>query len=128
MAPIAPGFEVTEIERVLKANLDAGDSARDLARHEGLAADRALMIEQDAIRGIPAVRLAVIDRDPVAVKLRDAIGRARIERRGFLLWNFLNKAVKLGSRSLIEPRLLLHPENPDRLQQPQHTDAIGIRG
>ncbi len=49
MAPVALGLEIAEIERILETGLDAGDAARDLARHEGLAADRALMIEQDAV-------------------------------------------------------------------------------
>src|SRR6202011_424102 len=47
VAPIAFGLEVSEIKRFFQAGLDAGDAARDLARHEGLAPDRAFMIEQD---------------------------------------------------------------------------------
>src|SRR5580704_8241762 len=94
MAPVAFGAEVSEIERFLQTGLDASDAARDLAGHEGLAADRAFMIEQDAVRGIDAVGLAVVDRDPVAVKLGDAIGRARIERRRLLLRHLLNQAVQ----------------------------------
>src|SRR6202008_341358 len=95
VAPIALRLEVSEIERILKAGLDAGDAARDLARHEGLAADRAFMIEQDAVGSEHAIGLAVVHRDPVAVKLGDAIGRARIKRRGFLARDFLDQAVQL---------------------------------
>ena len=41
MAPVALGVEVAEVELVLQAELDRGDRAGDLARDEGLAADRA---------------------------------------------------------------------------------------
>ena len=128
MAPVALGFEIAEIERVFEAGLDAGDAARDLARHEGLAADRAFMVEQDAVGGKHAVGFAVIHRDPVAVEFGDAVGRARIERRGFLLRHFLHQAIQFRGRGLIEPRLLFHAEDPDRLQQPQHADGVGIGG
>jgi hypothetical protein len=86
------------------------------------------MVEQDAVGSVHAVGFAIIDGDPVAVKLCDAIGRTRIKRRGFLLWGFLHQAVKLRRGGLIEPRLLLHAENPDRLQQPEHAERVGIGG
>src|ERR1700692_2821561 len=128
MAPVAFGLEISEIERVFETGLDAGDTARDLARHKGLSADRAFMIEQDAVGGEHAVGFAIVHRDPVAVKLGDAIGRARIERRGFFLRDLLHQTVQLRSGRLVEPRLLLHAENPDRFQQSQHADRVGIRG
>src|ERR1017187_7210944 len=74
VAPIAFRLEVSKIERVFETGLDTGDAARDLARHEGLAADRAFMIKQDAVRDEQPVALAIIHRDPVAIKLGDAIG------------------------------------------------------
>src|SRR3981081_2685787 len=114
--PIAFRPEVSEIERLFEAGLDTGNAARDLARHEGLAADRAFMIEQDAVRGEHAVRLAIVHGDPVTVELGDAIGRARIEWRRLLLRNFLHQAVQLRGGRLVEPRLLFHAENPDRFQ------------
>src|SRR5882757_2754814 len=116
MAPVALGFEIAKKDRFLEPGLDAGDAARDLARHESLAADRAFMVEQNAVGGEHAIGLAVVHRDPVAVQLGDAIGRARIERRGFLLRDFLNQTVQLRSGCLIKPRLLFHAENPDRFQ------------
>src|ERR1700722_9063901 len=102
MAPVTLRLEISEIERVFETGLDAGDAARDLARHKGLAADRTLMVEQDAVRGEHAVELG------------DAIGRARIERRGFPLRDLLRQTVQLGGGRLVEPRLLFHAENPDR--------------
>jgi hypothetical protein len=44
----------------------------------------------------------------------------------FPLRSFLHLSVKLGSRSLIEPRLADKIENPDRLQYAQRARGIGI--
>jgi len=71
-------------------------------------------------------RLAVVHGDPVAVELGDAVGRARIERRGFLLRDFLHQTVELRRGCLVEPGLLLHAEDPDRFQQSEHADRVGI--
>src|SRR5580700_8606709 len=68
MAPIALGIEVAEEQRRLLAELDGRHRAGDLARHEGLAADRAFVIEQDAVRGMHAVGFAIIHGDPVRVE------------------------------------------------------------
>ena len=85
MAPVAPGIEVAEVQPLLQPERDRRDRARDLAGDEGLAAQRALVVEQDAVRGVIAVGLAVVDRDPVRVELGDRIGAARVERRGLAL-------------------------------------------
>src|ERR1700722_441347 len=90
MAPVASRLEISQIERVFQTDLDPGDAAGNLAGDESFAADRAFMIEQDAVAGKHAVGLAVIHRDPVTVELGDAIGRAWIERRGFPLRGFLH--------------------------------------
>src|SRR3954454_6514911 len=95
VAPITLCLEIAEIKRVFQAGLDAGDRATDLACHEGFAANRAFMIEQDAVRSEHAVRLSVVHRYPITVKLRYPIGRTRIEGRGFLLRDFLNQPVQL---------------------------------
>ena len=62
-----------------------GDRAGDLAGHEGLAAAGRLVVEQDAVDREHAVGLAVVPGDPVAVDLRGAVGRARVERRVLVL-------------------------------------------
>src|SRR5947207_3237067 len=49
MAPIALGIEIAEIEARLKALVDRGHRAGDLAGDEGLAARRPLMVEEDAV-------------------------------------------------------------------------------
>ncbi len=43
------GFQVAEIERILKPNFYASNAAGNLARDERLAAERAFMIEQNAV-------------------------------------------------------------------------------
>jgi hypothetical protein len=58
-------------------------------------------LNRDSVGGVDAVGLAVIHRDPVAVKLGDAVRRARIERRGLLLRHFLDKAIEFRGRGLI---------------------------
>ena len=85
MAPVAQRAQVAEVQAVLQAERDARQRARDLARDEGLAAQRALVVEQDAVAGVHAVGLAVVHRDPVGVELGHRVGAARIERRGLLL-------------------------------------------
>ena len=107
---------------------DGGDGAGDLARHEGLAAQRAFMVEQDAVRRMHAIGFAVIDRDPVGIKLGGGIRPARIEGRRLALRHLLHLAVKFRRRGLVEARLLLQPQDADGLQQAQRADAIGIGG
>ena len=102
VAPVALGIEIAEIEPVLQPELDRRDRAGDLAGDEGLAADRALVVEQDAVGGVHAVGLAVVHRDPVGVELGRGVGRARIERRGLALRHLLHLAVQLRGRGLIE--------------------------
>ena len=85
MAPVAPGVEVAEPQPVLQAELDRRHRAGDLAGDEGLAAARALVVEQDAVGGEQAVALAVVARDPVGVELGRGVGALRQERRRLAL-------------------------------------------
>ena len=52
------------------------------------------MIKENTIAGIHIVRLAVVDRDPVGVKLCNTIRRPRIERSGFGLRRLNDLAVE----------------------------------
>ena len=126
MAPVAQRAHVAQIQRILQAQRDPRDGTRDLARDEGLAAQRALVVEQHAVAGVHAVGLAVVHRDPVGVELGDRVRAARIERRGFLLRDLLHQAVQLGRRRLVEARLLLEPQDADRLKEAQRADAVGV--
>ena len=111
---------------LLEPELDGGDRARDLAGDEGLAAHRAFMVEQDAVRGMHAVGLAIVHRDPIGVELGCGIGRARIEGRRLALRDLLHLAVELGRRCLIEAHALLQAEDADRLQQPERAERVGV--
>ena len=126
VSPVTLGVEVTQVEALLLAQVDVRRSARDLPRHERPAPTRALVVEEDTVARIHAVRLAVVDRDPVAVHLRDAIGRARVERRLLRLRRLDDLAVELGRRRLVEAHDLLEPARPDRVEQAQRAECIDV--
>ena len=128
MPPVAQGGEVAEVETVLQADGDARQGAGDLARDEGFAANRAFVIEEDAVAGIDAIGFAVVDGDPVGVELGDGVGTARVEGSGFLLRGFLDEAVEFGCRCLVEAGLLFEAEDADGFQDAQRTQAIGVGG
>ena len=86
------------------------------------------MVEEDAVAGVDAVGLPVVDGDPIGVELRDAVRGAGIEGGGFLLRCLLDEAVELGGRCLVEAGLFLQPEEADGLQQPESADRIDIGG
>ena len=128
MAPVAQRVQVAHVQALLQALGDVGEAAGDLAGHEGLAAARRLVVEEDAVAGIHAVGLAVVHRDPVGVELGHRVGRARVEGRGFLLRDLLHQAVQLGSGRLVEAGLLLQAQEADGLQQTQGADGIHVGG
>ena len=84
------------------------------------------MVEQDPVAGKDSVRLAVVDRDPVAIELGDSIWRARIERRGLALRRLAYLAVQLGGRRLVETRPFFQTEYADRFQHAQRAQRIGV--
>src|SRR4051794_16859094 len=53
--PIAFGIEVSKKQRLLKAKLYGGNRPGNFAGHEGLAACRTLMVEQNTIAGVKAI-------------------------------------------------------------------------
>src|SRR6185312_32018 len=116
MAPVAPRVEIADIEAVLAPPGDRRDRAGDLARDESLAAARPLVIEQDAVRGVQPIGLAIVHHDPVAVELGDAVRAARIERRALALRRLMRLAVKLRGRGLVEADGFVHAEDADALE------------
>src|SRR5437868_2946107 len=66
-APVPHCVKVTEKEFFLQAFPDAGGCHRDLPRNERLAANRRLVIEEDSVRGVDAVRLSIVHGDPVGI-------------------------------------------------------------
>ena len=102
MSPVALRVNVAEVERLDLAGLDLGDGARNLARDKCPAAARRLVVEEDAVARVHAVRLAVVLDDPEGVKLGDAVGRARVEGRRLRLRDLNNLTIKLRRRGLEE--------------------------
>src|SRR5207302_1679419 len=84
--PVTPGVEVAEVEEFLLARSNARHGLRDLPGDERFAAPWGLVVEQDAVGGEQAVRLAVVDRDPVGEQLGDAVRAARMKWRRLALW------------------------------------------
>src|ERR1039457_1991567 len=80
MTPVAESVHVAKIESILQAHLDARQPASNFTCHKRLAPRRRLMVEQDPITRVHSIGLAVIHRNPVRVKLRYSVWRARIER------------------------------------------------
>src|SRR5262245_39815648 len=120
MSPVAPGIEIADIEMLLQTKLDSRHSPRDLARDEGLAAQRTFVIKQNAVGSMHAVGVAVIDRDPIGVELGHTVGRARMEGRGLPLWPLRGVAIHFGSRRLIEFGVL-ESQNAHCLEQSERT-------
>ena len=84
------------------------------------------MVEEDAVTGENIVSFAVVNANPIGVKLGAGIRRARIKRRFFRLGNFLHQAVQLGSGGLIKFGAFLHAQNADGLQKAQGAQGIHI--
>jgi len=72
-----------------KSEFYARGRARDLARDKCLAAALAFMIEENAVAGKQAVRLAVVHGDVIRIGLRAAVWRARMKRRLLGLRHFM---------------------------------------
>ena len=70
--------------------MDFGDTTCYFPCYEVESAARAFMVEQDPVAGVYAVRLPVVDHDPVRVHLRCRVRRSRIERGSLLLRNLLH--------------------------------------
>lgn len=128
MAPVTLGVHVAQVEAGGQAQQDARQSARDLAGHEGLAAYRGLVVEEDAVAGIHAVGFAVIDRDPVGIELGAGIGRTGIEGRFLRLRDLLHLAEQLRSGGLIEAGLFFQAQHADGFQKTEGPQSIHIGG
>ena len=126
--PVALRVDVAHVEPLLQPLLDARNSARHLARHERRAATRRLVVEEDAVAQVHAVRLAVVDYDPVGVLLGHRVRRTRVEGSRLALRHLLHEAVQLARRGLVEARLLRQTSAANRIQHAQHSDAVAVGG
>ena len=100
----------------------------DLARHKRFTPPRALVVKKDPVAGIHPIALAVVDRDPIRIKLRDAVRTAWIERCALLLRNLLHQAVELAGAGLVDPRFFREPQDTHCLKNPQHSQCITVGG
>src|SRR6476469_572275 len=71
--------------------------------------------------------LAIVDRYPVRVKLRDTIRRSRIERRRLTLRGLDDLSKHFRRRRLVESNLLKHTEDSKRLEKTERSHCIRIR-
>jgi hypothetical protein len=79
VAPVAQGVDVAHVQALFQALADVGQAAGDFAGDKGFATARAFVVEQDAVAGIHAIGLAVVDRDPVGVELGHGVGAAWVK-------------------------------------------------
>ena len=128
MSPVSLRINVTEVQAVLLADANICNSPTDFPRDERPPSPRALMVEKDSVARIHAVRLAVVDRDPVCIQLSDTVRAARIEWRRLALWGLDDFSVELGSRGLVEARMLVKPDGTDGVKEAQSAEPIDIGG
>ena len=128
VAPVAFGVHVAKIQRVLQAQFDSGQGTGDLAGDECFAAHGAFMVEENSIAGVNAIGFAVVDGDPVGVELGDSVRASGVEGGGFLLGDFLHKAIEFAGTGLVEAGFLFQAEDADGFEDTQCAQAIGVGG
>src|SRR6266571_14702 len=79
--PVPLRVEIAKLDELRFPGDDLGEAVRDLAGDELEASPRALVIEENPIRRMHAVRLAVVDARPVREDFRHAVRAAGMERR-----------------------------------------------
>ena len=109
VAPVALGLEVAEEELVLEPDLDPGRGPGDFPGDEGLAPPGRLVVEEDAVAGVHAVALAVVDGQPVGVDLGAAVGRPGPKRGPLGLGDLLDLAEHLAGGRLVDRTFLTSP-------------------
>ena len=127
VSPITKRVEIADIDTILHVELDGSNRSGDLAGDEGLAANGALVIEQDAIAGEQTIAFPIVSRDPVGVELGRGVGALRQEGCRFIL-RCGRCAIKFGRARLIKACLFHAPENTYGLEQSQCAETIGIPG
>src|SRR5262249_46079202 len=101
----------------------------DLSGNEGLTAARALVIEEDAVHRVHAVRLAIILRDVIRIGFRCGIRASRVEGGLLSLGRFYHLAVELARGGLVKFRLQTEAahrlQNSDRAERGDLTRILG---
>ena len=126
VAPVPDRVEVSQPQHVLLAELDARNRVRYLARHELPAAQRRLVVEENAAHRVQAVGLTEVHGHPVRVHFGDAVRATRRKRSALVLRDFGRVAEHLRGRGLVDARAKLQLAN--RLQHVQCAAARDIGG
>src|SRR5581483_12407475 len=108
-----------------RATPDRAGRGDDLLGHEPLRPERRLVIEEDAVRGVNAVGLAVVDHGPVGGCLGDGVGAARSERR-LLVGSLARRVAEAFARAgIVEADVAA--EEAYRLEQVEAAEADALR-
>jgi hypothetical protein len=126
VTPVALGVQISHVEGLLQADLDARQAASDLAGDEGFTAQWRLVVEEDAIAGEDAICLAVVHAYPEGIELGDGVRRTRIEGRRLALRGLSDESVEFGGRSLVELRLLLQAQDANRFEKTERAHGVGV--
>merc|ERR550537_291153 len=102
MTPISLGIKITQVEALLKATLDLGNSTSNLSGDESRTTSRGLVIEKDTVTSEHIVCFTVVDDDPEGILLGNTVWRSRVERSQLGLRNLTYLSVKLRGRGLVE--------------------------
>ena len=126
MAPITLGINVTQIQGLVNAFVDTGDTGRNLTGHKGTATTRRLVIEENTVGQVHAVGLSVIDKDPESILLGDGVRRTWVEGSSLGLWNLRDLSVKFRGGSLVEANILFETSSTNGIEHAQDTDTITV--
>ena len=84
------------------------------------------MVEEDAVACEHVVGFAIIFSDPERIQFCDAIGAARVEWGIFVLRDGLYESIKLRSRRLVEPHVVLETTGAYGIEQAQGAEGVDI--
>lgn len=126
MAPITLGINVTQVQGLVDASVDACHTGSDLASHKGTATTRRFVVEENTVGQMHAVGFSVVDEDPEGVLLGDSVRRTRVEWSCLGLRNFLDLTVKFRGGCLVKFDRLLETCSANCIKHTQHTDSVTV--
>lgn len=126
MSPVTLCIKVSQIQARLLPQRDIRRSPRNLPRHERPSSPRALVVEQDPIASEHAVRLTVVDDDPVRVELRAAVRRAWVEWCSLTLRRLDDLAVQLGRRCLVKFDMLFEATGTYGIEEAEGAQPVHV--
>ena len=95
ITPVAERIQVTEIELVLLALLDAGCSQSNLTGYESLTTALTFMIEEDTRAAEHIISLTILLDNPETILLGNSVWRIRVEWSVLVLRNLFYLTVEL---------------------------------